>query len=180
MSEPLDELYLTWLYSQLGSVKLKNHSRTYWSLLRQLYTKEFVWLIPNDDNRVEDGNDLRYEFVDEQRIANVDRNWMGLGCSVLEMMVALSRALSFEAEGEPRVWFWHMIENLELSMMTDAVYKSSPDLVAAEVDEKLNVLIWRTYAPDGSGGLFPLKHPNYNQRDVELWYQLNAYLLELG
>jgi len=62
MNEPLDDLYLTWLYSQIGSIKLKQPSRTYWSLFRQLYTKEFVWIIPNDDNRIEDGRDLRFKF----------------------------------------------------------------------------------------------------------------------
>jgi len=49
VSQPLDELYFTWLYSQVGSVRTRNPARTYWSLLRYLYTKEFVWIIPNDD-----------------------------------------------------------------------------------------------------------------------------------
>ena len=59
MSHILDEDYLTWLYSQVGSVKLRNKAKSHWSLLRQMYTKEFIWLIPNDDNLLEDGRDLR-------------------------------------------------------------------------------------------------------------------------
>ncbi len=47
--EPLDERYFRWLCSQVVNVKLKNPSRTYWSLLKQLHTKEFVWIIPNDE-----------------------------------------------------------------------------------------------------------------------------------
>ncbi len=176
MNEPLDELYLTWLYSQVGSVKRRTASRTHWSLVRQLFTKEFVWLVPNDDNRVEDGRDLRQEFLDEREIVDPDLAWMGLGCSMLEMLIALSRRLSFEAEGEPRVWFWHMLGNLDLTQFNDEEYN---ELHQQGIDAALDQVIWRTYSPNGSGGLFPLKRPKENQRTVEIWYQLSAYLLEL-
>ena len=171
--QPLDELYLTWLYSQIGSVKLKTLSRTYWSLLRQLYTKEFVWIVANDDNRVEDGRYLRYEFLDDQMIVDPDPEWMDLGCSVLEMLIGLSRRLSFEAEGKSRDWFWILLENLGLESYNDKTYSSHE-----AVDAVLEQVIWRTYSQNGAGGLFPLKHPKKDQRKVELWYQLNSYLLE--
>ena len=91
MDGTLDDQYLTWLYSQTGSVRLRNKARTHWSLLRQLYSKEFVWLVPNDDNRVEDGRDLRYEFLHETGHTRASREWLAMGCSFLEMLVALSR-----------------------------------------------------------------------------------------
>lgn len=178
MDEPLDELYLTWLYSQVGSVKSRSRSRTYWFLLRQLYKTEFVWLIANDDNRVEDGRDLRHEFVSELNV-EPDDEWMSLGCSMLEMLVGLSRRLSFEAEGKPRDWFWHLIENLDLTHHTDAHCENS-DLCEERIAEILNVVIWRTYNPNGHGGLFPLRRPEEDQTNVELWYQLCAYVLELN
>lgn len=174
MNSQLDELYLTWLYSQTGSVKVKNPSRTYWSILKVLYRKEFIWIIPNDDNRVEDGRDLRYEFIDAEKIEDVNLDWMNLGCSMLELLVGLSRRLSFEAEGEPRVWFWDMMKNLGLD-----AYNDSKHIPADDIDEQLNQLIWRTYEPDGLGGLFPLKWPEKDQRDIEIWYQLSAYVIEL-
>lgn len=174
MIEPLDDLYLTWLYSKTGSVKIKNPSRTYWSLLRLLYRKEFVWIIPNDDNRVEDGRDLRYEFLEDQGLdEDDDQEWLGLGCSMLEMLIALSRRFAFEAEGEPADWFWLIIRNLDLNQYTDKVHFPTD-----EIDERLNAVIWRTYNSDGSGGLFPLQWPERDQRDVEIWYQLSAYILE--
>jgi len=173
MSKPLDELYFVWLYSQVGDPNLKNPSRTYWRMLRQLYVKEFVWIIPNDDNRIEDGKDLRYEFVDEKELKNVDSMWMQLGCSVLELLVALSRRLSFEAEGPPQDWFWHLIENLGLQGYNDRKrYREE------EIDDILDRVIWRTYEFDGRGGLFPLSEPKQDQKYVELWYQLSAYVLE--
>src|SRR5687768_18597032 len=102
MQAPLDELYFTWLYSQVADPRVKNPSRTYWRMLKLLFVKEFVWIVPNDDNRIEDGKDLRLEFVDQQKIMNVDFGWMHLGCSMLELLVALSRRLSFEARSEER------------------------------------------------------------------------------
>lgn len=176
MDEPLDEQYLKWLYRQVASVRLRNPARTYWSLLRHLYSKEFVWLVPNDDNRVEDGRDLREEFFTTQNI-EPDPEWMGFQCSILEMLIALSRRASFEANsGSPRDWFWILIHNLDLQDLHDAKYNDSA--LAAEVDEILDQFIWRTYAFNGRGGLFPLEKTDEDQREVELWYQLATYLLE--
>lgn len=173
MNEPLDETYLTWLYEHVASVKLKNPSRTYWKLLRVLFKTEFVWWVPNDDNRVEDGKDLREEFLAEHELDIEDQDWLNLGCSMLEMLIGLSRRLAFEAEGEPRIWFWEMIDNLGLYG-----YNDRENFADATVREILDQVIWRTYRRDGFGGLFPLQEPKRDQTEVEIWYQLNAYLLE--
>ena len=173
MKEPLDEQYLTWLYSRIGSTKVTNPTRTYWSLFKQLYQKEFVWLVPNDDNRVEDGRDLRYAFLEEAGLKHVDPNWMGLGCSVLEMLIALSERMAFEADGQARTWFWHLLDNIGLGGYTDAKQDCAED-----IEDVVDRVIWRNYEPDGRGGLFPLENPASDQREVEIWYQLCAYLLE--
>lgn len=170
---PLDEAYIQWLYSQVGSVRIKHSSHTYWNLLKILFTKEFVWFVPNDDNRMEDGRNLRHEFVEDLRLAHVDRDWMELGCSFLEMLIGLSRRLAFEAGGEPRDWFWHLLQELKLDIYTDNIAIPEED-----VNEILDRVIWRTYKRNGEGGLFPLKHPREDQRDVELWYQMSEFLLE--
>jgi hypothetical protein len=176
MSEPLDELYFRWLYAQVGPVRLKNPSRTYWSLLKLLHTKEFVWIIPNDDNRLEDGRDLRDEFVYEIRHMDVEPEWMSLGCSMLEMLIGLARRLWFEDDRfQIDEWFWHLMENLGLSNFSDRGGWDEQD-----VDDILSAVIWRIYEPDGSGGLFPLKDAQEDQREVELWYQMSEYLLENG
>jgi hypothetical protein len=101
-----------------------------------------------------------------------------MDCSVLEMLIGLSRRLAFEEEGEPRGWFWHLIENLELRHFTDRHYSSGESWCFNHVDEKLDCLLDRHYEYDGSGGLFPLHNPLEDQKDVELWYQMSAYLLE--
>lgn len=170
-SEPMDEMYFKWLYSQVDTSR---EGHTYWDIARLLYKKEFVWTIPNDDNRAEDGRELRREFIELNRIRRVDENWLTLGCSMLELLIALSRRLEFETEDVgSEVWFRILMSNLGLLNYYDARAFS-----ANEVDETLDRVIWRTYDSTGRGGLFPLKQPRENQKTVEIWYQMSAYLLE--
>lgn len=173
MSAYLDELYFEWLYSQICSVRLTNPSRTYWKLFKILFTKEFVWFVPNDDNRLEDGKQLRYEFLEASGIDKEDQDWLRQGCSFLELLIGLSRRLAFETSSDPIRWFWEMLENLGLNELNDRVH-----IPRDVVEEKLDRVIWRTYKFNGSGGLFPLQRARQDQRDVELWYQLSAYILE--
>lgn len=172
MNKPLDELYLSWLYECAADPEITNPSQTFWNLLHHLFTKEYVWLIPNDDNRVEDGRALRGEFIEDQGLDDMDPDWMNLECSMLEMIIALSRRLSFQGGGEPRDWFWRLIDNLGLNIADQQRFPRK------RVEEVLDRQIWRTYQSNGAGGLFPLRHPHRDQRDVEIWNQLNAYLLE--
>lgn len=178
MVSELDEAYLSWLYSQVASVKTRARNRTYWSLLRQLHSVEFVWLVPRDDNRAEHGRALRDEFLRDGAVVvsgDVSDDWLSAGCTMLEMLIALARVLAFEVDGEPRAWFWHLIEILDLEQFNDREY----DHHACEVIEEATTrVIWRLYAPNGVGGLFPLRNPAEDQRVVELWYQASAYLLE--
>lgn len=175
MNVPLDELYFEWLYSQASSIRLKNPARTYNKLFRILFQHEFLWIIPNDDNRCEDGKDLRYQFLYSQGMDpdEVDPHWLDEGCSMLELFVALAKRLAFETNAELYEWFWELLENLDLRKYNDSVH-----IPRKEVERKLDRVIYRTYRPNGRGGLFPLKRPKEDQTDVELWYQLNAYLLE--
>lgn len=175
MSAYLDERYFDWLYGQVCSVRAKNPSRTYRNLLDILYTKEYVWLVPNDDNRLEDGRDLRLEFLETEEIlvSGRDSLWLDLGCSVLEFLVGVSRRLEFETDVNSDIWFWELLDNLGLSGMNDRVA-----IDKEEVDYVLDRLIWRTYEYNGGGGLFPLVYPERDQREVEVWYQLSAYILE--
>lgn len=174
--EPLDELYFKWLAVQVVNTRLKNPSRTYWFVLRQLYTTEFLWRIRNDDNRVEDGKELRLEFLDQHPDVERSSEWVGLGCSFLEMLIALTRRLAFEVEGvSSSEWFWHLMENTSL-VIPDRDYDR--DRMHSFVDQVLQQLNNRTYEKNGRGGLFPLHDVSIDQTKVEIWYQMNFYLLE--
>lgn len=176
MTRPLDDAYFEWLYSLVASTRNRNPSHTYWKMLRQLYTKEFVWLIPNDDNRMEDGKELRLEFLAAVGIDEIDPEWMALGCSMLEMLIALARRASFEYDDvTPVEWFGIFLTNLEIDRMNDAEFTPS---LSRQLDETMDKLIFRNYRSNGHGGLFPLNNASRDQRKVELWYQLAAYVLE--
>lgn len=173
MSEPLDELYFKWLYSLVADPKVVNPYATHWRLLNILYKKEFTPVVYKDANRAEDGKDLRYEFVEAEGLQDVDHGWINLGCSMLELIIALSRKVAFNAGGEAKGWFWQMIDNAGMLGYNDRRrYKEDV------VDVILDRLIWRTYEYSGDGGLFPLKAPDRDQREIELWYQMSAYVIE--
>ena len=172
-TQPLDELYFEWLYSQVADLEAEDPSLTYFKLLKKLFTKEAVWIVPNDDNRLEDGKDLRFEFIREKHVGASNREWADLGCSVLELMMGLSRKLEFEAGGEPHYWFWKMIENLKLRIYSDD--RPFPEQL---VDDILDMMLWRTYKKNGRGGLFPLRRTQKDQTKIELWYQAAEYVQE--
>lgn len=179
MDKPLDELYFEWLYSQVAPVQIKNLKKSYWRLLRILHKTEFVWIVANDDNRMEDGRDLRHEFVEACGINTPDDDWMSIGCSMLEMCISLSRRLSFEdeeSEDSTADWFWHLMANIGLRVFTDSeLYEEQQEEYITYILEEV---IWRNYQDNGRGGLFPLRNPHEDQRNVELWYQLSSYLME--
>lgn len=173
MNEPIEETYFKWLYSKVAFVDVPTPSLTHWTLIKGLHSTEFVWIVPNDDNRVEDGLDVRREFCMQ---ANLDQDpfWLNVGCSVLEMLIAFARKLEFETDIELQDWFWIFMEHLGLQECDDAM----PD-VAQQTAEAVERLIWRTYNSDGSeGGLFPLTYPKHDQRKVEIWYQFCEWLAE--
>lgn len=170
MTAELDELYFTWLTDQVEHIKSKDVSKTYLSLLRDLFNTEFQWSVPHDDNRAEDGYDLRDEFISESDL-EVDPEWESLGCSMLELIISLARGLSFVAEGESAGWFWELLHNADL-LVTDGLYDHK------HTKEVLDRIIFRKYERDGMGGFFPLHDPKEDQREVELWYQLNTYVLD--
>jgi hypothetical protein len=91
------------------------------------------------------------------------------------MIIGLSRRLAFTAGGDPVEWAWHLLGNLGFHSCADPLNASTKQYI----DEELDRLIWRTYKADGSGGgLFPLAFPKMDQRKVEIWYQMSAYIEE--
>lgn len=175
-SEPLDETYFKWLAVQVVNIRLKNPALTNWYILKQLFSTEFVWRIRNDDNRVGDGKELRSEFIEYHPQVEATYAWMSQGCSFLEMLIALSRRLSFQAEGaSANQWFWHLLNNANLQISDHDYVNQGMENYVAQVLQMLNN---RTYDHNGKGGLFPLHESEVDQTKVELWYQMNYYLLE--
>ena len=69
-----------------------------------------------------------------------------------------------------------LIENLDLVKFDDISLDEDGNF--DEIDIRLSNFMERTYTRNGYGGLFPLTKSKENQRNVEIWYQMSAYLEE--
>lgn len=140
-------------------------------LLEFLHDIQFYWEIDFDENRALDGVDLRRNFCEDHDVIFVRC------CSVLEMLVALAIRIDDEYLGDgrsehPEIIFWEMLENLGISHMHDRI------LNERIVDFAVRTWLNRNFKPNGNGSIFPLKHTNRDQRDIEIWSQMQEYLNE--
>lgn len=147
---------------------------SYRKLLTLLHTIEFRYSIDRDENRAMDGVYLRYYYSFTNGYDDLSEFLEG-PCSVLEMMVALAikceDIMDDTAYGDRTAqWFWGMVTNLGLGGMYDAKFDKR---VAIDCIERF---LDRDYAPNGKGGLFTVRGPHPDMRDLEIWYQMNLYL----
>ena len=167
--------YYDWLCNLVGA---NGRHGGYLELLEALHERTFVAKMPMDNNRVGDGLQLRVDFQKEHGPwgSSVNR---GL-CSFLEFLIGLSKRMSFLMYGEGNAYtefyFWKIIGNLGLNKCSDDKwYTINGEFFVEDALMRVND---RVYAPDGRGGLFPLVHPDSDQRRVEIWYQMQAWLME--
>lgn len=170
----VNEEYFRWLCFLINDSKKGSYNK----LLNYLYDTEFVYIMPMDGNRYEDGINMRYRFgrdndIEDMIIASCldDRP-----CSILEMMVALAVRIEEhiminpENGMMPGRWFWKMIENLGLINMTDRRFDG----------EYVNSVVWRflnrEYGPNGEGSLVHIPDRQYDIKSMEIWYQMMRYL----
>ena len=170
MDEPIEESYFNWLCAKVLSVNVPVYGR----LMRILYGTEFAWVVTGDHNRADDGRELRDDFLRETYLRK-DRAWYNAPCSVLEVLIALAKRAAFQTEKPVKEWFWIFIANLELDE-----YRQVSDSDVPIIEEILDDFVWRQYEFSGHGGIFPLRWPKRDQREVELWYQLFDYLEDQG
>lgn len=164
--------YFEWLCSKVECPA--NYSK----LMSYLYDKEFVYTIPMDGNRYDDGIDLRYTFGDDEHIDPriISSAIDDCPCSMLEMMVALSircetHIMSNSEYGDRTgEWFMGMIRNLGLHTMTDSRFSFN------KAETVINKFLDHQYARNGSGGLFTVNDKAHDMRRAEIWYQMCWYL----
>ena len=163
-------------------IDMKNGHMTYFLLANALHSKDFIPIVPNDDNRAAWGIQLRKNFAlyssAFEDYSAIDRP----GCSFLEMFVALAMNIDQDIMCSPDDdldrsgdWFWVMMNNLVFDDLTDANWVGKAAVI---VDEKLDKINKRDIGYDGSGGIFPLRNPQKDQRITEIWYQMNAFVIE--
>lgn len=177
LQDVVENEYFEWLYNYVCKNKVHNLV-SYRKLFATLYDTEFIFSIPNDINRAIDGEDLRYRFsLEFENEEGIPLPYKIEGpCSVLEMMIALAIKCEETIMDDPRYgdrtaqWFWRMMSNLGLGLMTDDVYDRD------YVKEKIDIFLNREYDPDGKGGLFYIRDCAEDLRNVEIWAQLCWYL----
>lgn len=179
ITHDVNQEYFSWLCSIISDSKPSARA-SYDKLLNYLFDTEFVYVMPMDGNRYDDGINLRYRFGYDMGIdAPVIASCLDIKpCSILEMMVALAFRCEEHITYNPNNglmsgrWFWMMIRNLGLVNMTDRKFD----------EEYVNSVVWRfldrQYSRDGEGGLIYIKNSPYDMRTMEIWYQMQRYLSE--
>ena len=174
LTNDVDERYLLWLCSLVVNHGRDRRLHRSEKMLRSLFYEPFYHFVPNDDNRASEGQALRDTYLSDTKLPKrkMDRHSYFRPCSVLEMMIALSERMAFQIfnpmkESEPDTpgCFWEIVDNLKLK----------PNQSNAAIIYKLNK---REYMESGLGGMFPLNDHREDQRTIEIWYQMMAYLNE--
>jgi hypothetical protein len=166
--------YFEWMYRMVAS-KRYSEPFSFRKLFAYLHNTEFVYIIPLDKNRAEDGISLRRRFVVDQNCEDM-LEYLDGPCSVLEMMVATAICCEERFMDDPDIgdrtaqWFWGMITTLGLGSMTDNHFDRR------YVKKVVDRFLAREYEPDGTGGLFQVRNCKYDLREVEIWYQMCFYL----
>ena len=169
--------YIGWLADKISIYVGSEYSK----LIQCLWEIPFVWQLPDDRNRAIDGNMLRRVYVQSHRVYHQELVFpFSDGCTFLEFLIALSERAN-DIMYEPGIdktadYFWIIISNMGLDVCTDESYGLIWD--DFYVNEKIGNVLSRGYDFNGIGGLFPLKNPIDDQKNVSIWYQMNAFLNE--
>lgn len=170
--------YFDWLCILIG-IDERTTNRNYGMLARTLHSMEFRAKLPADTNRGMDGMQLRVEFLELHGPFGSSTNRGP--CTMLEFFIGLARRMSFLMSGNAgrhrtEYYFWRLMDNLRLSKLTDDkwYYLNGEFFTEDAIWRVLN----RQFERDGSGGIFPLKKSMQDQRTVEFWYQMQAWIGE--
>lgn len=177
-SDQIRNEYFDWLYDYV--TKGKAHKDvSYRKLFMFLHEVEFTFIILRDKNRASDGVNLRYKFATSRYHDNDVEYVLDIldgPCSVLEMMVALANRCEESIMTDTRYgnrtmqWFWSMLKNMGLSMMTDDRFDRK------RCEKIVSTFLNREYSYDGKGGLFYIPECTEDLRTLEIWTQLCWYL----
>lgn len=173
--------YYGWLVGMVGKESGGRDPKLYFQLLWRLFSLDYIYVLPMDGNRAEDGIDLRYRFGHETGTdpAVIASMLDVRPCSILEMIVALAVRCDDDIMWSPEIgsrtgkWFWGMIDNLGLGHMSGGMYDEEA------VDRAVFIFLERKYARNGKGGLFVVKNDGIDMRKTEIWYQMHHWLSEM-
>lgn len=165
------EDYAEWLIKKAGLL-----DNNFVKLGHVLMKKKFYYLLANDINRYIDGLDVRNEYVD------TTNNNLALTspCTCLEMIYALAKRISnilYDPDNpmdNTQECVFCMLQNLGLLIFDDENFENygGEERIFTILDRFLS----RSYDFYGNGGLFPNINTEKDQRNVEIWYQMEEYI----
>ena len=172
--------YFQWMCKRVG---ISPDKKPYFRMAEELHRLIFQPgdAIETDKNRATDGLQLRVDFMERYGAQGSSTNRGP--CTMLEFLIGLAYRMSFimgtnENDLHTAHYFWEMINNLRLSKLDDDRYDElHGDFYVADAVDRV---LYRNYDWDGKGGLFPLKRCLHDQRKIEIWYQMQSWLLESG
>ena len=146
MDDNLKNSYFRWIYKIFCGEKAAS-GVSYIRLFKLLFNIDFVVLMESDDNRYDDGLQLRNRFIDLESSYRIDF-MSNTPCSILEMMAALAIRCEETIMDDPRYgdrtsqWFWSMMASIGIGYMNDDLFNEEVAM------EALTVLNNRAYSPD--------------------------------
>lgn len=166
--------YFEWLCKRAGAENYKQMAAYMHGMIFRMNA-----VVGTDANRLNDGLQQRVRFM--ERYGEIGSSTNRGPCTVLEFLVGLAGRMSFLMSGEEeqsrtKHYFHCLIRNLRLIKYNDSCFgELNGEFFTEEAIQRISD---RTYGPDGDGGLFPLFAPMADQRTVEIWYQMQAWLNE--
>lgn len=178
----IDELWDLYLQYLIWKCKLEKEKRMA-PVFEILNDIPFRYTLKRDENRLGDGLFLRNdkngfkipdEFMDD---IDILEEFDTRSPSVMEVLVALAIRVDNEIIGDPadphpEEFFMEMIKNLGLDRLRKGCHKEH------EIIKIIQIWINREFESNGRGSPFPVRYDHRDQRDLEIWDQMNSYVCE--
>lgn len=176
----LNDMYFKWLLEILGFKEPM--SCRYTDMLMYLYSTDFRLTDPvvgHDDNRLNDGFELRADYSNSFTDPDLPPIF-GEPVSVLEVLVAFARRIDddimYDGNLHASKWFFIMIDNLGMTNFTND--RLGIDWTIDDEAQIIDIWMSRQFDSDGTGSIFPVKTTTFDQRNVEMWYQMQEWFSE--
>lgn len=178
----INDKYFNQLVKIISSYKDPDYISNHIDVLKLMYDTTFSVVIDNDENRIKDAINFRHGVLNALGI-NTNKYFEDGSASLLEVMISLADRMSFiisDPNNPNRLGecFWDIFSNIGMHMYTNEFIQDQNEKAMAFYRDDVKCLMDRNYEYNGTGGFFPLIYANQDQRRVEIWYQMQAYLDE--
>lgn len=181
LNNPRVHEYWKWLCSKIDVGAPSQYQ--YQDLYKTLFRLPFDSGFGNDINRAEDGIELRANWLATSRYDDFGPefeegfwDWCSMFEAIIGLAIRMNQALYNPNWNRTGVYFWELLRNVRFDKFDDWYISETGRLEIFEICDVINL---RKYDRNGTnGGLFPIPWTHENMPDLELWYQLQQYLIE--